>query len=250
MPLPTSSVHAREAALDRIIVALDFPSADDALGWLDRFAPGERPRWVKVGLELFLAEGSPLVRRLREQGYSVFLDLKLHDIPQTVASAVRVLGTLDVALLTLHAAGGRAMMEAAVEAAAGCARPPRLLAVTVLTSLDEAQLAATGVVGTPAVQVEALGRLAWSTGVRGLVASPAEAASLRAGLGEELHLVTPGIRGASAVSVADDQKRTASPAQALRAGASQLVIGRPITRAADPVGALAAIVREVEDALG
>jgi orotidine-5'-phosphate decarboxylase len=231
---------------ERLILALDFPSALQSLRFLDdlRQRCADPPLWVKVGLELFLAEGPALVGTLRAQGYSVFLDLKLHDIPNTVGSAIRALATLDVDLLTVHASGGRAMLLAAAEAAAALTRPPKLLAVTVLTSMDAGQLAAVGVCSTPQEQVLRLAREAWLAGIGGLVASPLEAASLREEFGPSLYLVTPGIRPAGALG-RDDQQRAASPAAALRAGATQLVVGRPITRAADPAAAYDAILDEI-----
>ncbi len=231
---------------ERLILALDFPAAAPAFALLTQLS--ERCQWpplsVKVGLELFLAEGPALVTGLRAQGYSVFLDLKLHDIPNTVASAIRALDSLDVALLTVHAAGGPAMLAAAAEAVAASSRPPRLLAVTVLTSMDAQQLAATGVGATPEEQVLLLGRVAIANGIGGLVASPLEAGRLRRELGEGVHLVTPGIRLASA-GAGDDQQRVATPRSALEAGASQLVVGRPITRAADPASTYEAILAEI-----
>jgi orotidine-5'-phosphate decarboxylase len=236
------SVEPRE----RLILALDFPSAALSLEFLEdlRQRCTEPPLWVKVGLELFLAEGSRLVDTLRGQGYSVFLDLKLHDIPNTVGAAVRALGALDVDLLTVHAAGGPAMLRAAAEAAAGLARPPRLLAVTVLTSMDERELTAIGVACAPREQVLRLAGQAWQAGIRGLVASPLEAGMLRGELGAGLHLVTPGIRPADGHGL-DDQQRVATAAAALRSGASQLVVGRPITRAVDPGAAYKALLAEI-----
>lgn len=197
-----------------------------------------------MGLELFLAAGAPLLATLRESGYQVFLDLKLHDIPNTVAAAVRAVLPLEPALLTVHASGGSTMMAAAAEAAAGSST--RLLAVTVLTSMDEGQLAATGVSGPPAEQVARLAQLAGRAGIQGLVCSPHEAAALRVLL-PEAHLITPGIRPAGVA--AGDQRRTSGPAEALRAGANQLVVGRPVTGAADPAMAYAALLREIESAL-
>jgi orotidine-5'-phosphate decarboxylase len=239
------SESAGEAApRDRLILALDFPTGRQSLAFLEdlRHRCAQPPLWVKVGLELFLAEGPGLVHSLRSQGYSVFLDLKLHDIPNTVGSAIRALAPLDVDLLTVHASGGPAMLRAAAEAASS--QRLRLLAVTVLTSLDAVELAATGVGSTPSEQVTRLAHLAWQTGIDGLVASPLEARTLRDEFGTGLHLVTPGIRLAKA-GVVDDQQRTATPGLALRAGASQLVVGRPITRAVDPAAAYEALLDEI-----
>nr|WP_233581590.1 orotidine-5'-phosphate decarboxylase [Acidipila sp. EB88] len=199
-----------------------------------------RLRWVKVGLELFLAEGAPLLSRLRAQGYQVFLDLKLHDIPNTVAGAIRSVLPSGPALLTVHACGGPAMLAAAARAAAGSAT--RLLAVTVLTSMDAAQLAATGVAASPSDQVSLLAGMAAAQGISGFVCSPRESEQLRQLL-PTAHLVTPGIRPTGAAL--DDQQRHSTPAQALRSGATQLVIGRPITEAANPAAAYLAILDEM-----
>ena len=231
-----------------MILALDLPSARAALSFLDRVemntSPELCPIWVKVGLELFLAEGPSLLRALRGKNLKVFLDLKLHDIPNTVAAAVRAVLPLEPELLTVHAAGGPAMLEAAAEAAAGS--PTRLLAVTVLTSMDAGQLRAIGVAGTPESQVERLASLAIHCGIDGLVCSSQEAAMLRA-RHAQVHLVTPGIRPAGAPQ--GDQQRIGTPAAALHAGANQLVIGRPITAAADPGAAYRAILAEIASAL-
>ncbi len=218
-----------EDARDRLIVALDLPSAPRCFAFLSAFPQKERPRWVKVGLELFLAEGPALVRQLHEDGYNIFLDLKLYDIPNTVAGAVRAVLPLGASLLTVHAGGGSAMLQAAVDAAAGS--ETRLLGVTVLTSMDAAALSETGVPTAPEEQVYTLAQMAAQTGVPGLVCSPREASKLRAGF-PHMHLVTPGIRPAGAAL--GDQQRTATPAEALAAGANQIVVGRPITAAPDP----------------
>lgn len=227
----------------RLIVALDMPDAGSALALADRLTGV--CRWCKVGLELFSAEGPAMVRELRRRGFSVFLDLKLHDIPNTVAGAVRSVAKLGAELLTVHAAGGPAMLQAAAEAAASVPGAPRLLAVTVLTSMDRSQLAAIGVDRSPADQVLQLAATAAGAGIPGLVASPEEVASLRR-LYPAATLVIPGIRPAG--SAAGDQKRTATPAAALAAGASYLVVGRPITQAADPAAAAQAIVDEMRQA--
>ncbi len=199
--------------------------------------------WVKVGLELFLAEGASLPRRLQEQGYSVFLDLKLHDIPNTVAGAIRAVLPLEPALLTVHASGGPAMLRAAADAVHGTGT--KLLAVTVLTSMDQEQLAATGVADTALEQVKRLAGLSAECGVTGLVCSPLEAGALRAML-PEAHLVTPGIRP-SGVEVGN-QQRIAMPVEALRAGANQLVVGRPITAAENPGLVYRRILHEIAQA--
>jgi orotidine-5'-phosphate decarboxylase len=229
-----------QISAQRLIVALDFPDAVAALACADQLAGSVS--WFKVGLELYLAAGERIVRDLKQRGHSVFLDLKLHDIPNTAASAVRSLSQLEPDMLTVHAAGGRAMLSAAAEAARSLPRPPRLLAVTVLTSMDTAALAETGVPSSPVEQVLRLARLAAECGIEGMVCSPAEAAALRSALPKAL-LVTPGIRPAGAD--AGDQKRIATPQFALAAGASMLVIGRPITAAADPKAAAQAILSDM-----
>lgn len=230
-----------DGARERLILALDFPSAARTFAFLERFPEGNKPLWVKVGLELFLAEGPALVRGLREAGYRVFLDLKLHDIPHTVAGAVRAVLPLEPALLTVHASGGSAMLRAAAEAAEGA--PTRLLAVTVLTSMGAAALAETGVGAAPQDQVQALAALALQAGIPGLVCSPREAGVLRKSY-PQAHLITPGIRPEG--SPPDDQQRTATPGEALRAGARQIVVGRPITAAADPARAYLDLLAEIE----
>ena len=227
-----------------LCVALDAPDLATAEGWARAVAP--HAGLLKVGLELFAAEGGAAVRRIAAQA-PVFLDLKLHDIPNTVAGAVRSLGPLRPAWLTIHAAGGAAMVGAAREAAGKAAQGTgggdriRILAVTVLTSLDAAALAETGVSGGPVQQVLRLGRLAVAAGADGLVCSPREVAPLRDALGEGPVLVVPGVRPAG--SAADDQARTATPEDMAAAGADFVVVGRPITRAADPGAAAAAIAR-------
>jgi orotidine-5'-phosphate decarboxylase len=223
---------------DRLIVALDFPSGTEALALAERLAGSVGV--MKVGLELFTREGPSLVRELRARGFEVFLDLKLHDIPNTVAKAAEAAADLDVKFLTIHAGGGPAMLAAAVKAAAG---RTSLLAISVLTSLDDSDLAAVGVNGGIQEQVMRLAGLAAEAGVAGLVSSPHELDALRAGPGAGLTLVTPGIRGPG--DAAGDQKRAMTPRAAIAAGADYLVIGRPITQAADPVAAVAAIVADM-----
>jgi orotidine-5'-phosphate decarboxylase len=227
------------AAAKHLIVALDFPERKTALDLVDRL--DGTVSWFKVGLELFVAEGKPLVAELQRRGFSIFLDLKFHDIPNTVSSAVRSAASLGVQLTTVHAAGGPAMLTAAVEAAAG---ELKVLAVTVLTSMDETQLQATGIERSPAAQVEDLARMAWGCGVDGFVCSPMEVERLRGRLGKQPLLVIPGIRPEG--SDAGDQRRLATPAAAIAAGASYLVVGRPITRAADPAAAARAILSEMQ----
>jgi len=229
-------------ARDRLIVALDFPTAAQAFRQVDELE--DQCMWLKVGLELYLAAGSSVVTSLRDRGFNIFLDLKLHDIPNTVASAVRSVSSLGASLLTIHAAGGSAMMAAAAEAATSTPNAPRLLAVTVLTSMDSEQLNGIGVPGTPADQVLRLARLAASAGIDGLVCSPEETRLLRAKLPGDPLLVVPGIRPAG--SATGDQKRIATPASAIADGASMLVVGRPITQAANPAAAAAAIISEID----
>lgn len=237
--------HTDQERLRRaVIVALDT-DAHTALS-LARLLRG-RVELVKVGMTLYYAEGPEIVARMVDMGFSVFVDLKLHDIPHQVEGAARQLAREGASMFTVHAAGGRAMMEAAVrgacEGSAECGSDtPDVLAVTVLTSLDEVALTETGVTRPPAAQVELLTRLARESGVQGVVCSPQEAAAARSILGPESLVVTPGIRPVWATT--DDQARVATPASALAAGASHLVIGRPITGEIDPVAALERIVRE------
>ena len=238
--LPVPALSARE----RLIVALDYPSAGRALDVVERL--GNLVQWFKVGLELYIAEGNSIIEQVRERGYSVFLDLKLHDIPNTVAGAVRAVSASGAGMLTVHAAGGPAMLAAAQEAAAVMPSAPKLLAVTVLTSMDAARLAETGVSASPSDQVLRLAGLADEAGIRGLVASSQEAARLRAGYPDST-LVIPGIRPTGAR--AGDQKRVATPGAAITDGADYLVVGRPITQAADPAAAAQAILDEMEAAV-
>ncbi len=233
------------SAPDRLIIALDVAGLTQARALAGQLAGV--CRWVKVGLELYLTAGNSVVEELANQGFSVFLDLKLHDIPNTVAGAVRSAASTGASLLTVHAAGGPAMLAAAAEAAAACASPPQLLAVTVLTSMDAAQLRDVGISATPAEQVLRLAQLAQASGISGLVCSAEEAGALRAKLGPQALLVTPGIRPAGAE--VGDQKRVATPASALGAGADMLVVGRPVTQAADPAKAAQAILDEMQQAI-
>lgn len=228
------------AARERLIVALDVPDAGRAIELVERL--DGLIQWFKVGLELYLSEGSSFIQRLRSKGYSVFLDLKLHDIPNTIAGAVRSASRAGAQMLTLHAGGGPAMLLAAAEAAEALPSAPRLLAVTVLTSMDQAQLQAVGVTASPADQVLRLARMGWHAGIRGFVSSAEEITAMRQAL-PKATLVIPGIRPAG--SAAGDQKRVATPAAAIAVGADYLVIGRPITRASDPAAAAQAIIDEI-----
>ena len=228
----------------KVIVALDFANPMRALALADRLDPAHCA--LKVGKELFTAEGPALVRELVDRGFRVFLDLKFHDIPNTVAQACAAATRLGVWMLNVHASGGPAMLAAAREAvdraAAGTGRAkPHLIAVTVLTSLRAADLSATGIADVPEAQVLRLAKLAQTNGLDGVVCSSREAATLRAACGPQFLLVTPGIRPAGAD--AHDQARTATPSEAIAAGADYLVIGRPITQAPDPQAALESIYR-------
>lgn len=218
-----------------IIVALDVPSVDQAIALAEKVAPAVGA--FKIGSELFTSAGPDIVRRIRSTGAAVFLDLKFHDIPNTVAKSVAAATRLDVQMLTIHAGGGPEMMRAAEssaqEAARAMGRPaPLVLGVTVLTSMDAGELGAVGLPPNPGQQVERLAALAAKSGLRGLVCSPLEVAALRQILPASMQLVTPGIRGPG--DAAGDQKRTLSAREALEAGASWLVIGRPIYAAENP----------------
>ncbi|HSE28333.1 MAG TPA: orotidine-5'-phosphate decarboxylase [Gemmatimonadales bacterium] len=227
-----------------VILALDVPGAEDAL----RLAGLPGLRWVKVGSILFTREGPPLVRELRARGLEVFLDLKWHDIPNTVAGAVERAAELDVAMATVHTLGGSTMLRAAVAASAAAGRPG-LVGVTVLTSHSAPEYGdAVGretLLGAEAVR---LARLGAAAGLRGLVCSPLEVAEVRAAVGEGAWLVVPGIRDAG--DAGDDQTRTATAGAAARAGATHLVVGRPVLRAADPGGALRRLTEEAARAPG
>lgn len=234
-----------DEARRRLIVALDVPNAAAAAALAARLE--DTCQWFKVGLELFVAAGPAVLEPLLKRGHSVFLDLKFHDIPNTVAGAVRSAAALGVHMMTVHAAGGPAMLAAARDALCGLPDPPELLAVTVLTSIDSAQSDAIGLERSPAAQVELLTRMGLGEGIRGFVCSPQEVATLRKLTGPEGVLVIPGIRPGG--TEAGDQKRIATPAEALRLGASYLVVGRPITQAPDPAQAAEAILKEMAEAL-
>ena len=229
---------------DHIIVALDYDEAEQALRLASQIK--DYLRFFKVGSQLFTREGPDFIRRLRGLGVDVFLDLKFHDIPETVRKAVRSAAALDVRFLTIHTSGGPAMIEAALKGAEEAGTGTTVLGVTVLTSMDEASLRATGQERTPAGQVLFLAEMAQKSGLKGLVCSPLEIAPIRARLGNEILLVTPGIR--SGTDAKGDQKRTLSAGEALRLGASHLVVGRPITEAPDPVAAAAALAATTAEA--
>lgn len=221
----------------RLIIALDFATAEQALTFVKDLQPSQCK--LKVGFELFVAAGPEFVRHLVQRGFAVFLDLKFHDIPNTVASACKAAAQLGVWMLNVHASGGVTMMQAAKAALADLPNPPKLIAVTVLTSMDKAQLASTGIQLEPLEQVQYLAKLAQDSGLDGVVCSAQEAALLRAQLGDEFLLVTPGIRPEG--SDKGDQSRVMTPRQAKQAGVSYVVVGRPITQAAEPQAIIAQI---------
>ncbi len=229
---------------DRLIVALDVPDASRALELVAQLQSAAGV--FKIGKQLFVAEGPRLVRDVVSRGNRVFLDLKFHDIPNTVASAVKSATALGVSMLTVHASGGLKMLKAAVDAAADSPKPPIVLAVTVLTSIGDDDLQQIGVAGRVLDQVLRLATLAREAGCTGIVASPHEAAEIRKRLGEGFAIVTPGVRPVG--TSAGDQARVLTPAQAIAAGATHLVIGRPITEAADPAQAARLIVDEIAGA--
>ena len=227
---------------DRVIVALDAASAEHALQLVDRIGP--QCRFYKVGLELYTAAGPAVVRALRERGHEVFLDLKLHDIPNQVAGATARAAELGVTFLTVHAMGGRDMLAAAAGAAEGSLR---LLGVTVLTSLDAGRLGAVlgRSVGDVGGEVDRLAALVLEAGLAGVVCSAAEAARLRAAMGPGGAIVTPGIRLAG--DAVHDQRRVRTAGEAFRDGATHIVIGRPVTGASDPAAAFARIVADARE---
>ena len=226
----------------RLIVALDFSSAEAALACVARVTP--QSCRLKVGKELFAAAGPALVGKLVQSGFDVFLDLKFHDIPNTVAAACKAAAQLGVWMLNVHALGGRAMLEAARDAVAkGTSRRPQLIAVTLLTSMSASDVRDVGIEGTPAEIVLRLARLTQASGLDGVVCSAQEAAILRRECGAEFSLVTPGIRPVENAN--DDQQRVMTPAAAIAAGADYLVVGRPVTQAPDPAAALEKINREI-----
>ena len=231
--------------IDRIFCAVDTPIIDDALMLADLLA-GEVGA-IKLGKEFFTAHGPDGIRKIADCGHKIFLDLKYHDIPNTVAGAIRAASRLSCAVLTIHASGGPAMLEAARDAAAEAGhKRPKVVAVTVLTSLDDTDLAAVGQIGPASDQVMRLASLSKDSGLDGVVCSPHEVAMLRAALGDDFALVVPGVRPDWAG--ADDQKRIMTPGEAIAAGAGQLVIGRPITTSDDPIGAARRIADEIANA--
>jgi orotidine-5'-phosphate decarboxylase len=230
---------------DQLIVALDLPSSDQARHHVRALA--NTITTFKVGSQLFTAAGPQFVCELVASGYKVFLDLKFHDIPNTVAAAVRSAAALGASMLTVHASGGIKMLRAAVEAASRASRPPLVLAVTVLTSLNDEDLTEIGVGGSVPDQVLRLAALARDAGCDGVVASPREVSELRRELGTGFAIVAPGVRPRDAAP--GDQARVATPAEALAAGATHLVIGRPIIEAGDPARAARAVLQEMTAAV-
>jgi orotidine-5'-phosphate decarboxylase len=229
----------------RLIVALDLPDRPAALAAVRQLSG--HAGYFKVGLEIFIREGPRLVEEIRDAGEQIFLDLKLHDIPNTAAGAVRSACKLGVKMLTVHASGGRSMLEAARKAAEASSDPPLLLAVTALTSLSRDDILSLGVNSAPSDWVGNLASLANQAGLRGLVASPLEIPRLRSSFGDEMRLIIPGIRPAG--TDAQDHSRAAQPRAAILAGADFLVVGRPILRAPDPARAADEIVAEIGEAL-
>jgi orotidine-5'-phosphate decarboxylase len=229
------------AAKDKIILALDLEDLDE-LGAIVDPLRGEL-KWVKVGLQLFTRYGPDVVKYFADKGFSVFLDLKLHDIPNTVASAVKSLRDLPIGMLTIHTCGGSEMIQAAVNAGKEINPDLLILGVTVLTSMNEEALRGVGVPKTPLNQVQDLAKMAVESGLNGLVCSPLEVAALRKIIPEQVALVTPGIRPAGAAT--QDQKRIMTPAEAIETGSSWLVIGRPILKAQEPLQAFRDIVKEI-----
>lgn len=225
----------------KIIIALDYASAAPAVALAERLDPAACR--LKVGKELFTAAGPQVIEQLMQRGFEIFLDLKFHDIPNTTAHACKAAAELGVWMVNVHALGGRKMLTAAADAIAHCNRPPKLIAVTMLTSMAAADLADIGITESPAQMVLRLATLTRDCGLDGVVCSAQEARLLREKLGKDFALVTPGIRPATASL--DDQSRVMTPHAALAAGASYLVIGRPITQAADPLQALININLEI-----
>lgn len=225
----------------KIIVALDYPDIKPALDLVSRLQPSLCR--LKIGKELFTAVGPVVVEKCMHLGFEVFLDLKFHDIPNTTAQACKAAASIGVWMVNVHALGGRKMMETAREALSKSARPPKLIAVTVLTSMTGEDLAGVGINATPEEMVLRLAKLAQDSGLDGVVCSAQEAGLLRRLCGDKFYLVTPGIRPANSAS--DDQSRIMTPGTALQNGSSYLVIGRPITKAIDPLLALQNITSEI-----
>ncbi|PWR00314.1 orotidine-5'-phosphate decarboxylase [Leucothrix pacifica] len=226
---------------EMLIVALDFPTADQALHFIEPLSPDDCI--LKVGLQLYVASGPQFVKRLVDSGFKVFLDLKFHDIPNTVAGACQSAADLGVWMMNVHAGGGPVMLDAAAKSLASYEKPPILIAVTVLTSMNQAQLGATGVSTSPEAQVKRLAALTAEQGLDGVVCSAQESAMLREQQGQDFVLVTPGIRPLG--SEQGDQQRIMTPQDAKQAGSSYIVVGRPITAATNPL----AVIKSINDSL-
>lgn len=224
-----------------LILALDVETKEEGIAVLQSIGPSLKT--VKIGLQLFTRYGPSLVEEVADLGYEVFLDLKLHDIPNTVAKAVQSLSTLPISMLTLHASGGAEMMAEADKVRQSLKPDLTLLAVTVLTSMNQQALAETGIAASPESQVAVLAKLAQKAGIAGIVCSPLEIELLRRELGPDAILVTPGIRPADSSS--DEQKRIMTPRQAAAAGSTHIVVGRPILKASDPLAAVRQILTEI-----
>ena len=225
----------------KLIIALDYDSAEACLTLVRQLDP--KSCRLKIGKELFTAAGPSIVEAVQHQGFEVFLDLKFHDIPNTVAKAVKAAANMGVWMVNVHASGGQAMMEAALEQAQAAVKPPYLIAVTVLTSIDQPILNSVGISGSPAQQVERLALLAKMSGLNGVVCSAHEVHQIKAACGPEFLCVTPGIRPQG--SNQDDQKRIMTPQQAIQNGSDYLVVGRPVTQAKDP----AAVCIDINNAI-
>ena len=225
----------------QLILALDAKSRKDAFTILDKTCP--QIQWVKVGLQLFTLYGPDIVKEIADKGYKIFLDLKLHDIPNQVASSIRSLKNLPLELLTIHVSGGTEMIQWSLEAANEFAKPPTLLGVTVLTSIDTEGLNSIGVPGILQDQVVRLAKTGAQAGLKGFVCSPLELPLLRNELGNDIALVTPGIRPAG--SDTNEQKRIMTPAQAAQQGATYIVVGRPIYKSYNPKNAIKTILKEI-----
>jgi len=228
-------------ATSQIIIALDFPSTQQALDFVEQVDPQDC--CLKIGKELFTLGGPNLVKEIVNKGFKVFLDLKFHDIPNTVANACHAAADLGIWMLNIHASGGRKMMETAANKLAQLEQPPLLIGVTILTSLSAAEIQEVGFNGSPADNVLRLARLADDCGLDGVVCSPLEASAVRTATNPNFKLITPGVRPANAAL--DDQSRVMTPAKALQAGADYLVIGRPITAAPDPMKSLKSIIESI-----
>lgn len=230
----------------KLMLALDLPDRESALEMLKKLQGSLQ--WVKIGLQMYLKYGAPFVREVADMGFKIFLDLKLHDIPNTVASAVKSLEGLPISMLTIHTCGGREMMQFALDAASQTNPNLRLLGVTVLTSFNDEGLAETGVTLPPSQQVPLLAKLAVESGMKGLVCSPLEIETLRKIIPAGVALITPGIRPAG--SSTDEQKRVMTPSKAAKAGSNFIVVGRPILKAENPAQAAKDIIAELENVNG